>query len=574
MPKTYFSTPLSKSAKDTERRIRNIFEGQRRRPAVIVLALVAAVALLCGSLVAVRAKQNQTITEDAGVSNAPPGPPGEWEALELLPEDYSLEQAKADGCVVLEDGQITSGKERFLRFVEDCADRRNVSVRIAMHYTLGDPSRYDPEYYEEVKDSYPRLYLHDLIYDGTAYTWRWYEDGEPVERRYSDLLRMEDPPDGPGAAWDHAIRYVLVNDPNVTWGDIWRGMISSQSGAYIDHAVVYQEYVYADDALAKALERLAVADESIEFSYTQAGNTVSLIKPLNRLAYPGLMREHAQTLLRNYRYEFEGPAEFLRSGAHNALTLSGQGWQLEFWEGTDYVRLTEGDALRFYRAQPVNGQHVGDYVRGWFDEARAIQDMADSVERGGYTLLTEDEIAAWQEQLAPMTAVDGVGYATSVSCFLTSHYGNVGDIDLAEFLAYCPLAEEVTDEAEFQALSEKTGLLAGKALDTMPVPVHRYRADRINELLRQYAGITLDDLRTDWRSDPRTPYLSEYDAFYNFTSDFGPGTFYPAYGYRNGEEITLLEAGYFGDMLILAEHPDGGFWFVAHSPSGRVPQGF
>ena len=220
IPKTYFSTPLSKSAKDTERRIRNIFEGQRRRPAVIVLALVAAVALLCGSLVAVRTKQNQTITEDAGVSNAPSGPPGEWENLELLPEDYSLEQAKADGCVVLEDGQITSGKERFLRFAEDCADRRNVSVRIAMHYTLGDPSRYDPEYYEEVKDSYPRLYLHDLIYDGTAYTWRWYEDGELVERRYSCLLRMKTPPDGPGAAWDHAIRYVLVNDPDVTWGDI------------------------------------------------------------------------------------------------------------------------------------------------------------------------------------------------------------------------------------------------------------------------------------------------------------------------------------------------------------------
>lgn len=54
MPKTYFSTPLSKSVKDTEGRIRNIFQGQRRRPAVIALALVAAVALLCGSVVALR----------------------------------------------------------------------------------------------------------------------------------------------------------------------------------------------------------------------------------------------------------------------------------------------------------------------------------------------------------------------------------------------------------------------------------------------------------------------------------------------------------------------------------------
>ena len=56
MPKTYFSAPLSKSAMDTEGRIRNIFEGQRRRPAVIVLALVSAMALLCGSVVAVRSK--------------------------------------------------------------------------------------------------------------------------------------------------------------------------------------------------------------------------------------------------------------------------------------------------------------------------------------------------------------------------------------------------------------------------------------------------------------------------------------------------------------------------------------
>ncbi|MBR0313083.1 MAG: hypothetical protein IJQ98_11910, partial [Oscillospiraceae bacterium] len=215
--------------------------------------------------------------------------------------------------------------------------------------------------------------LHDLIYDGTAYTWRWYEDGERVERQYSYLLRMEDPPDGPGAAWDYAIRYVLVNDPNVTWGDIWRGMISSQSGAYIDHAVVYQEYVYADDILTKALKRLAVADESIEFSYTQAGNTVSLILPLNRLVNSGLTREYAQTLLKNYRYELEDPTEFLRSGSHNTLTLSGQGWSLEFWEGTDYICYTEGDMLCFYHAQPVNGQCVGDYVRGRFDEARAIR---------------------------------------------------------------------------------------------------------------------------------------------------------------------------------------------------------
>lgn len=56
MPKTYFSAPLSRSAKDTEGRVRNIFQGQRKRPALIVLTLVAALALLCGSVVAVRSR--------------------------------------------------------------------------------------------------------------------------------------------------------------------------------------------------------------------------------------------------------------------------------------------------------------------------------------------------------------------------------------------------------------------------------------------------------------------------------------------------------------------------------------
>ena len=35
--------------------------------------------------------------------------------------------------------------------------------------------------------------------------------------------------------------YVLTNDNTVTWTDIVRGMLSSQSGDAIDHYVVYRE---------------------------------------------------------------------------------------------------------------------------------------------------------------------------------------------------------------------------------------------------------------------------------------------------------------------------------------------
>jgi len=49
--RTPFSTALSGSARETERRIRNIFLWKKKRPPALVLALAALVIVLCGSLV-------------------------------------------------------------------------------------------------------------------------------------------------------------------------------------------------------------------------------------------------------------------------------------------------------------------------------------------------------------------------------------------------------------------------------------------------------------------------------------------------------------------------------------------
>ena len=54
MPRTPFSTRLSRSAKETEIRIRNIFSGPKKRPPALLMLLVAALILLCGNLVAFR----------------------------------------------------------------------------------------------------------------------------------------------------------------------------------------------------------------------------------------------------------------------------------------------------------------------------------------------------------------------------------------------------------------------------------------------------------------------------------------------------------------------------------------
>lgn len=54
MPRTPFSTRLSRSAKETEIRIRNIFSGPKKRPPMLLMILIASLILLCGNLVAFR----------------------------------------------------------------------------------------------------------------------------------------------------------------------------------------------------------------------------------------------------------------------------------------------------------------------------------------------------------------------------------------------------------------------------------------------------------------------------------------------------------------------------------------
>ena len=104
--------------------------------------------------------------------------------FEELPEDYSLERAKDDGCLVTEDGAVTSGQEAWEEFLNAAEAGKAASVRLCSYYTLDDPSRYDPDYYESVKDDYPMMFLKDLSYDGERFTTLSYEEGQRHEETY------------------------------------------------------------------------------------------------------------------------------------------------------------------------------------------------------------------------------------------------------------------------------------------------------------------------------------------------------------------------------------------------------
>lgn len=166
--------------------------------------------------------------------------------LEELPVDYSLKQAREDGCVVHEDGDIASGQEAWEDFLKAVSAGEAASVRLANYYTLDDPSRYDPDYYKSIKDDYPLLYVSDLSFDGKTYTVSGLEDGERWESTYSHLKKFEDKAETPSAAYDSYVRYVLVNDDTVTWDQLMRGALSSWFGDYISFHSVYTNYICND----------------------------------------------------------------------------------------------------------------------------------------------------------------------------------------------------------------------------------------------------------------------------------------------------------------------------------------
>ena len=97
---------------------------------------------------------------------------------------------------------------------------------------LGEPSRYSPEYYESVKDTYPVLYIQDPDFDGDAYTFSSMEDGEPWTAAYRYLVRYEE-----------GIYRKIEKEIKMTYRRTFERWTSAVLENHIDSKTVYQDYV-------------------------------------------------------------------------------------------------------------------------------------------------------------------------------------------------------------------------------------------------------------------------------------------------------------------------------------------
>ena len=154
----------------------------------------------------------------------------------------ALQNAKENGCIVMEDGSCTWGAEQWAEFYQMVQSGKSASVKVAHYYTL-DSDRCDATYYEAHKEDYPTMYVNDLVYDGKTFTLSWAEQGSSYQRQYKYLMKYEDTiPTGLSSETPQAVTlYVLTNDNTVTWDELLQGLFSSQFAAYIDHFQIYKE---------------------------------------------------------------------------------------------------------------------------------------------------------------------------------------------------------------------------------------------------------------------------------------------------------------------------------------------
>ncbi|MBQ8780870.1 MAG: hypothetical protein IJZ72_04295 [Oscillospiraceae bacterium] len=159
-------------------------------------------------------------------------------AFDLSDSDRYERLIDSDNWVVHKDGDIISGSQVWSDFYASVLDGKSSSVNIAHYYTLEGQGNISEELYTEIKDDYPKLFKSKLEFDGNSFTLTTDEN----VKSYRYLKRYDITPESPSATYSSCTKYILINEDGLTWNEINRSMLSSQSNDYIDHYTVYNDY--------------------------------------------------------------------------------------------------------------------------------------------------------------------------------------------------------------------------------------------------------------------------------------------------------------------------------------------
>lgn len=158
--------------------------------------------------------------------------------------DEGLSLAKEEETVVFENIVLTAGGGIWDEFYEKVNQGETATVFCVHYYSLR-PENTDAESYEEEKDDYPQLYLYKLehkngLFEVAVRKSSESEYDEVQKYRYLKHYTGDSNPEANFSTYDY---YVLVEDDAVTWEEIERGILSSQSGEDIPHFMVYGNHL-------------------------------------------------------------------------------------------------------------------------------------------------------------------------------------------------------------------------------------------------------------------------------------------------------------------------------------------
>ncbi|MBQ2782578.1 MAG: hypothetical protein IJE94_05270 [Oscillospiraceae bacterium] len=237
----------------------------------------------------------------------------------------------------------------------------------------------------------------------------------------------------------------------------------------------------------------------------------------------------------------------------------------------------DGDTLYFIAEGSSNFLYVtvqdGERFTYTFDTEIPIPegdwDIVQTVPIPSYAIvngtLTEEEIASLNELLAPIVydKQGGIIGASPWSCFFTSYYRDVRALDFEKFMRYFPGDGSKASAEEFELLKGTEGWPFSQedTLDTIPVPIHKYPARLVDAILLEYAGITTAEVDTSG-----VAYLEEYDAYYNYTSDFGAASFHCTSGERVGDLLYLYSETEQGTIRLTLREAGNSYHVLALQP--------
>lgn len=159
-----------------------------------------------------------------------------------------------------------------------------------------------------------------------------------------------------------------------------------------------------------------------------------------------------------------------------------------------------------------------------------------------------------------VTSSEGALVLNPICHFFTSYYRTVAEIDMGKFVYYIPRKSYLTknDGKEIEALKKSGARLPFDNIVDSPVPFGRIPYETVNEYLKTYANTSLDDMTNMGDAI----YSEEYQCFYSYASDFGPGTFYCTSGKIEGDMVTLYSEH---AVLTLQKHGKN-YFIVSHLP--------